>query len=70
MPVTLGLSERSTKRFLKVGNGEHTRENTQISRFYTAWTHSNRMDSSFSPEGTLVPNWSFHKTGLERRSPP
>jgi len=42
MPATLGLSKRSPRRFLEVGNGKETPEKTQISRFYTAWVESGR----------------------------
>jgi len=40
MPATLGLSERSPRRFLELRNGKETPENTPISRFYTAWATS------------------------------
>jgi hypothetical protein len=36
------LSDRALRRFLEVGNGKGTPENTPIARFYTAWVGSSR----------------------------
>jgi hypothetical protein len=38
----LDLSKRALRRFLAVGNGKEAPENTEIRRFYTAWTRSCR----------------------------
>jgi len=35
--ATLDLSERSLRRFLEVGKGKETPENTATARFYTTW---------------------------------
>lgn len=38
--MTLDLLDRSLLRFLQIGNGKGTPEDTLLARFYTAWAKS------------------------------